>query len=140
MPDLVMFPHGDLHIALHGVGAAGTPDLFVFVFDRKRQPSGDPDPIFDLGPAVTGLCSIDFFAPFDAVGHRFDNVPVFDPSLGRITATTPGVYLFELRYLDQSLVGRLQVHERINAWWFGNQSITNALHPTFAYSQPSIYA
>jgi hypothetical protein len=65
---------------------------------------------------------------------------VFDPSLGRITATTPGVYLFELRYLKSALVGRLQVHDRIHAWWFGNQSITTAVHPTLAFSQPSIYA
>src|SRR5262249_744322 len=49
-------------------------------------------------------------------------------------------YLFELRYLDNSLAGRLQVHDRINAWWFGNQSITTAVHPTLAFSQPSIYA
>jgi IgA Peptidase M64 len=140
MADLVMFPHGDLHIALHGVGEGGTPDLYVFVFDRKQRPPGDPDPSFDMGAPITGLCTIEFFAPFNAVGHRFDNLPVFDPSLGRITATTAGVYLFELRYWDQSLVGRLQVHERINAWWFGNESITTALHPSIAYSQPSIYA
>ena len=28
MADLVMFPHCDLHMALHGVGSGGTPDLF----------------------------------------------------------------------------------------------------------------
>ena len=139
MADLVMFPHADLHIALHGVGGGGTPDLTIFVFERRGRPAGDPDPSLVLFP-VTGLCTIDFLAPFNAVGHRFDNLPVFDPSINRITATTPGVYLFELRYLNQALVGRLQVHERINAWWFGNQSITTAVHPTLAFSQPSIYA
>jgi IgA Peptidase M64 len=139
MADLVMFPHADLHIALHGVGGGGTPDLTIFVFERKPRPAGDPDPSLILAP-VTGLCTIDFLAPFNAVGHRFDNLPVFDPSINRITATTPGVYLFELRFGDQSLVGRLQVHDRINAWWFGNQSITTAVHPTLAFSQPSIYA
>jgi hypothetical protein len=139
MADLVMFPHADLHMALHGVGGGGTPDLTIFVFERRPRPAGDPDPSLVLFP-VTGLCTIDFLAPFNAVGHRFDNLPVFDPSINRITATTPGVYLFELRYLDQALVGRLQVHDRINAWWFGNQSITTAVHPTLAFSQPSIYA
>ena len=138
MADLVMFPHCDLHMALHGVGSGGTPDLFVFGFLPKPRPA--PDPSLDMGIAVTGLCTMEFFAPFNAVGHRFDNLPVFDPSIGRITATTPGVYLFEFRHGDDAVVGRLQVHDRIHGWWFGNTMLTIAVDPILAYTQPSIYA
>ncbi len=140
MGDLVLFPHCDMHMALHGVGSGGTPALNVFAFLRKPRPPGDPDPSLDMGLPVTGLCTMEFFAPFNAVGKRFDNLPVFDPSLNLITATTPGVYLFEFRHGDDAVVGRLQVHESIHGWWFGNTVLTTAVHPTLAYTQPSIYA
>ncbi|MGC5567826.1 hypothetical protein ACPYPG_33980 [Streptomyces sp. FR-108] len=77
-------------------------------------------------------------APHNTPGQRFDNLPTVDPS-GKVVATHPGVYLFQIRLGDEYIVGRLQVHQQIVAWWFGNDSITTAKHE-IAHAQPSIYA
>jgi hypothetical protein len=137
VPDIVLFPHCDLHVALHG-----TPDLFVRVMLRRNKQPGDPDqdPMSFMLVPVTNQCVFEFFAPFNAVGSRLNNVPSIDANTGRVTATTPGVYLFQVRVSGHYLVGRLQVHDAILGWWFGNSSITTAVDTRFAHAQPSIYA
>jgi hypothetical protein len=136
--DLVLFPHCDMHVAL-----TGTPPLRVVVNDRTFDPA-KPDR-YGLSN-VTGQCTFEFFAPHNEVGNRiFDGLPKID-STGLVTASTPGVYLFQARWGAAYIVGRLQVHNQIIAWWFGNDSITTALdvgtaaNPGIAHAQPSIYA
>jgi IgA Peptidase M64 len=136
--DLVLFPHCDLHVVL-----TGAPALRVSVHARTFDP---------MHPAqynlvnITGEFTFDFFAPHQPTGHRFEGLPKVDRNTGLVTATTPGVFLFQARRAHDYIVGRLQVHREIKAWWFGNDSITTALdvgtttHPGIAHAQPSIYA
>ncbi|MFA1550096.1 hypothetical protein [Actinomadura chokoriensis] len=136
IPGIVLFPHCDLHMAL-----AGTPPLLLRVFDRIRDPANARRyKLTELLPAPTVPYEVDFFAPHNVAGHRFDDLPVFDRATRRVTAAKPGVYLFQVRRGQFYQVGRLQVHNQILAWWFGNDSITTALDPAFAHAQPSIYA
>ncbi|WP_410584561.1 hypothetical protein [Amycolatopsis sp. lyj-108] len=129
---MVFFPHGDLHVA-----RTGTPPLKVSfhaqVFDDTK-----PDR-YQLSE-VTKDCVFDFFAPHKPVGHRFDGLPSINPATGIVTPGDPGVFLFQVRWGTVYLVGRLQVHEGITAWWFGNDSITTALDTEFGHAQPSLYA
>ncbi|WP_344586510.1 M64 family metallopeptidase [Actinomadura vinacea] len=83
---------------------------------------------------------VDFFAPHNKTGQRFKFLPSFDPDTRVVTATTLGVYLFQVRLVRQYIVGRLQVHSELEDWWFGNDSITTALDPPRAHALPSIYA
>ncbi|GAA2430346.1 hypothetical protein GCM10010191_49880 [Actinomadura vinacea] len=135
--DMLLFPHCDMHVALDG------PALRVAVNVRTSD-TADPGR-YGLAD-VTDRCTFEFFAPHNQVGHRFDGLPEIDPATGRVTAATPGVYLFQARWEHGYIVGRLQVHNKITAWWFGIDSITTALDvgtaasPGIAHAQPSIYA
>ncbi|MFE3879178.1 hypothetical protein ACFXPX_32845 [Kitasatospora sp. NPDC059146] len=131
--DLVLFPHCDLHMAL-----AGTPPLTLTLATRtERTPATGG---FDVVPVPSSACDVEFFAPFNAKGHRFDGVPTYRKDTGVVTATTPGVFLFQAHTGGQYLVGRLQVHRSVVGWWFGNDSLTTALDSTVAHAQPSLYA
>nr|WP_243725555.1 M64 family metallopeptidase [Actinomadura rubrisoli] len=131
--DLVLFPHCDVHAVLDGA-----KPLTLKVFRRRRHESNprryrlDPNPVTD---AV-----YEFMAPHRDPGKRFDGLPTVDPATGQVTATEPGVYLFQIRAGDDYIVGRLQVHNRIMNWWFGNNSITTALDPEIYHAQPTLYA
>jgi hypothetical protein len=138
--DLVVLPHCDLHVSL-----ANAPQLRLQVFSRRDGANpGDP---YILGD-ITSACQFDFFAPDLAVGHRFDNLPTVAPATGLVTATTPGRYLFQVRFTTgvapnqatRSIVGSLQVHADVLAWWFGCSSITTAVDATVGHALPSIYA
>jgi len=134
LPDIVLYPHCDLHIALNG------PPLRVRVDFRPNKTAADPIPLaYSLNDA-TNLCTYEFFAPHSPVGTRLNNCPSIDPATGLVTATTPGVYLFQVTGLGRYIVARLQVHAQILGWWFGNASITTAVDSAFAHAQPSIYA
>jgi hypothetical protein len=130
--DLVLLPHCDLHVAL-----AGVPKLRMRVFHRLD--SADPK-LYTL-TEITNQCEFEFFAPFNAVGHRLDDLPTVTKATGDVTATKTGIYLFQVRFPVNStyLVGRMQVHSQLLDWWFGNDSITTAVD-TVAHAQPSIYA
>ncbi|MEV6849094.1 hypothetical protein [Actinoplanes sp. NPDC051411] len=84
-----------------------------------------------------------FLAPYLDTGHRLDNLPTAVQGASatsvRLTATTPGIYLFQIRLDQQYIVARLQVHRTIESWWFGAESITTA-QDQFAHAQPSIFA
>ncbi|GGQ54167.1 M64 family metallopeptidase [Kitasatospora griseola] len=132
-PDLLLFPHCDLHLAL-----TGAPPLTVTLATREvAVPMANGYTVTAVPP---GQCVFEFFAPFKDKGHRFDGLPTYDNTTGRITATTPGVFLFQAHVGTQYLVGRLQVHRSVVGWWFGNDSITTALDTTVAHAQPSLYA
>ncbi len=151
MPDPLFFvplPHSDIHVVM------GTPLKMDVQMAYLNVPT---DKHYTLGTMVNNTIgsqhfSIDvsFLAYHEAPGNRFANVPKVDPNTGDITATTPGVYLFQVKILQKigttgdpvpigSVVGRLQVHQGITDWWFGNKSITTAKHAV-AHAQPSIYA
>ncbi|GAA4368122.1 hypothetical protein GCM10023088_16730 [Actinomadura verrucosospora] len=129
-PDIVLFPHCDLHLAL-----SGAPPLTLQVFDRVVTAGG-----YTLTPIAPGAITVDFFAPHRPVGQRLlPPLPAYNSANGQVTAAQPGVYLFQVRRGRDYIVGRLQVHTSIVAWWFGNDSITTAVDAV-AHAQPSIYA
>ncbi|MFF0388156.1 hypothetical protein ACFYS8_05600 [Kitasatospora sp. NPDC004615] len=132
-PDLLLFPHSDLHMAL-----TGTPPLTLSLATRRVAVPATNG--FIITPVPPRQCTVDFFAPFNDKGHRFDGVPVYDNTTGVVTATTPGVFLFQAQTGGQYIVGRLQVHKSVVGWWFGNDSITTVLDTTLAHAQPSLYA
>ncbi|MFJ8438988.1 M64 family metallopeptidase [Kitasatospora griseola] len=132
-PDLLLFPHSDLHLAL-----SGTPPLTVTLATREEAVPATSG--FTVTPVPPAQCVFDFFAPFNAKGHRFEGLPTYDSTTGRISATTPGVFLFRASLGRQYIVGRLQVHRSVVGWWFGNDSITTALDTAVAHAQPSLYA
>lgn len=131
VPDIVLFPHCDLHVALHGA-----PALRLRVMLREADP-GTPGR-FRLTDMTAG-CTFDFFAPYNPVGSRLANLPTVNPGNGQVTATHTGIYLFAVQLGDHSLTARLQVHDTVLGWWFGNASITTAID-SVAHAQPSIYA
>jgi hypothetical protein len=137
IPDIVLSPHCDLHMALNGL----PPGLRLQLRVERREQHAPPDFSYNLEP-VTSQCEFDFFAPYQTLPtpHRLDNLPSVDPLTGFVTATTPGVYLFQVRFGAFYIVGRLQVHDTLLGWWFGHSSITAAVDPALAHTQPSIYA
>jgi hypothetical protein len=145
VPDIVLFPHCDLHLTKDGKTA-----LYLQVARRGIDPNDRRR--YRLVIVNTLDLDVKFFAPHKEVGTRLFALPVFDPGTGQVTATgsAPGVYLFRVQYLEPNpepgkppfhyIVGRLQVHKQILGWWFGNSSITTAKDTQFAHAQPSIYA
>jgi hypothetical protein len=131
LADLVVFPHCDMHVALHGA-----PNLRIRVFSRSPAADNRTYTLTD----VTSQCTFDFFAPYNAVGSRLQAFVAIDPATGAVTANAVGINLIQIRLNDQYIVARIQVHDTILGWWFGNGSITTALDNRFAHAQPSIYA
>ena len=137
--DLVLFPNSDLHVALNG-----TPPLHLRVFSRDPTAANTSYTLVN----VTSQCSFDFFAPYNAVGNRLQQFANIDPNIGLVTPVSVGTNFIQIRWADNTfnpplqhyIIARLQVHDRILGWWFGNTSITTARDNAVAHSQPSIYA
>jgi hypothetical protein len=140
--DLRVLPHLDLHMAI----SPGSPTLKLDVIRISESNAGATTFTVDSARAINPKIKdkFDFFAPHNAKGKRLDNLPTV--TNGVVSATTPGVYLFQVTVAAAnndrigSIVGRLQVHNKIEDWWFGNDSITTALDPAIGHSQPTIYA
>lgn len=131
MADLVLFPHCDLHLALHG-----TPALTIRVASRNLAADNMSYTLTD----VTSSCAFALFAPYNAVGTRLQQFVTIDPATGLVTPTAVGINLLQIRRGDSYILARIQVHDTILGWWFGNSSITTAKDATIAHAQPSIYA
>ncbi|QCX81968.1 IgA Peptidase M64 [Streptomyces sp. YIM 121038] len=131
--DLPVFPHLDLHLVL-----SGDLPLKIQVFSRTFTEAA-PQP-FVLTEQTQGS-TFHFFAPHHSVGDRLNRLPTVN-SQGVVTAQEPGVYLFQITVGGGFgvVVGRLQVHQEIEDWWFGNTSMTTAKDSKFAHAQPSLYA
>ena len=137
--DLVLWPHCDMHLVLEGTPPElpEPPRLMLKVFHRQPDPE-HPDE-YALND-VTADCTYEFFAPYETVGTRLDDLPTVDPHSGEVSAIKQGVFLLQIRFQDYYQIARLQVHRRILDWWFGNDSVTTAKDDGIAHAQPSIYA
>lgn len=132
MATLQVFPHCDIHLALNHPATKSINFVVVRV-------SGSNSP-FLLKPA-TASCTPHFFAPHEAVGNRINKSFVdINVNTGTITAIAVGTNLVILQTPTTYIVVRIQVHQDILAWWFGNESISTAVDNKYAHSQPSIYA
>jgi hypothetical protein len=134
-PDIVLFPHCDMHVALHGA-----PNLRLRVMSRTLDNSNLKYNLSD----VTSSCTFDLFAPYNAVGNRLQAFVTIDPATGTVTPLAVGINFvqvgYKYQYKDQYIVARIQVHDTMLDWWFGNTSITTAKDANIAHAQPSIYA
>ncbi|MCL4876369.1 MAG: hypothetical protein KJ064_06915 [Anaerolineae bacterium] len=129
--DIVLFPNCDIHVALHG-----TPPLNLRVATRELAADKMSYTLAD----VTASCAFDFFAPYNPVGNRLQPFVTIDPATGLVTPQAVGINLVQVRFGNHYLIARLQVHDTMQGWWFGNASITTAKDATVAHAQPSIYA
>jgi hypothetical protein len=153
----VLLPHSDMHMVLSGPPLK--MDVQMAFLKTPAKPTDPPDKHYTLGSVLNGKLdtssekfSIDvkFLAYHNAPPNRFADLPSVDPKTGLVTATSTGVFLFQVRIFRAigaetpqprwSVVGRLQVHQAMTDWWFGNNSITTAKHATIAHAQPTIYA
>lgn len=125
----------DIHLALDGLPAARR-ELTLRIFRGTFNAATDR---FVIEEVVTDL-EFDFF-PLNQGVVRFNN------ALRSLIPLAAGTVHMQVRYLDPArptvyhyLVARIQVHRRINGWWFGNNSLSVFRDPDVAHSQPSIYA
>ena len=132
--DMLLLPHADLHLVLDNPPAS----LKLALFNRFDDPANPKR--FATLPVPLASCEFEFMAPHADVGKRFDNVPSVNKTTGVVTAPAPGVFLFQIRFGHFYQVGRLQVHRRIQSWWFGSTSITTARDLTLGHALPSVYA
>src|SRR4051812_22580711 len=132
---IIIEPSCDIHMVLNGL-PAGKRDLKLHVFQ------GTPDPATNrfVIEAVAANLEFDFF-PLNQTVVRF-NIPSRS-----LTPLAAGIVYMQVRFLDPArqtqyhyLVARIQVHNRIDGWWFGNNSLSIFRDPDVAHSQPSIYA
>lgn len=126
---LRVFPHADMHLALNN--ANSIPFHVFSVFNNANS--------FSLTD-VTTTCTVRFLAPHNAVGSRLEQFVNINLNAQTITATKVGTNLVVVERGGEYIVVRIQVHQDILAWWFGNQKITVPLDVLHATSQPSIYA
>jgi hypothetical protein len=160
---IVVEPSCDIHLVLAPGFRRddGTPlnNLELRVFEADWN--GDT---YDLS-VITSNLEFDFFDPSastrsPAAGalpptidqNRINQAIVghaFNPATG-ISTLTPravGTVFLQVRYLDPDraaeyhyLVVRIQVHNEMNGWWFGNNSLSVYQDADFAHSQVSLYA
>ena len=89
---------------------------------------------------VTSSCTFDLFAPYNPVGSRLEQFVTINAATGDLTPTKVGINLVQVRRDSYYILARIQVHDTIQDWWFGNSSITTAKDANIAHSQPSLYA
>jgi hypothetical protein len=132
---ILLEPSCDIHLAMEGLPAAKRA-VALRVF------AGVPDAVASLFALQDVMVDPEFdFFPLDQAIVRFDN------ATRSLTPLTPGTVHMQVRYLDPVtpdlyfyVVARIQVHKKINGWWFGNTSLSVFKDNGMAHSQPSIYA
>jgi hypothetical protein len=133
MSQLIVFPHCDMHVALNQPATRALP----FRVFHQTLPGGSAT--YNLND-VTAACTYQVFAPYNPVGSRLTQFVTIDPAARTITGNQPGINLVVIQHNNRYIVVRIQVHDDVLGWWFGNSSITTALDAAVAHSQPSIYA
>jgi hypothetical protein len=136
--DIVLFPHCDMHVHLEN-----PPDLKISVWGRDLA---NDNKSYKL-EKITSLCDFDYFAPYEPIGNRLKRFVDIDRDggTGKVTPIDKGINLIQVRYRDirdnyHYIIARIQVHNKILSWWFGNSSITTAQDSKFAHAQPSLCA
>lgn len=130
---LLVLPHSDIHLAL------GNPALSSVEFKLLSQGVADGNghyPLSDRTATGTYLT----FSPHNATGDRLQSAVTVNAGTGTITADHLGTTFIVMKTAGAYIVVRVQVHQDIVGWWFGNDSLTTAIDPDFGHAQPSIYA
>jgi ribosomal protein S19 len=132
---LVVLPHCDIHLALDD---ASRSSVEFKVFRQLPADGSGHYPLSDLTSVGTYLT----FSPYEATGDRLDSHVTVTTAgnTGTITGDTIGTTFVVMKAGGMYTVVRVQVHQSMVGWWFGNASITTAVDPQFGHAQPSIYA
>lgn len=133
MTQLIVFPHCDMHLALQ------KPAAKVLPFRVFRQEPVAATGAYSLQD-VTASCTYRLLAPYKPVGQRLAATVTIDKAARTITADSLGINLVVIEFGGGYTVARIQVHDDILGWWFGNASITTGVDPAIAYSQPTLCA
>ncbi len=99
---------------------------------------------YELSPPGIPSIEFDFLAPYNPVppapgNNRLQRFVRIEPD-GTVTPLAVGTNLVQARMGQFYIIFRIQVHDRILGWWFGNTSMTVPLDQDIFHSQPSIYA
>ena len=111
-----VFPHCDMHLALNNP-ATSTLDFRVF----RSITQNDGTFVLD---DVTGDCSFQMLAPHNPVGNRLESFVTIDPTARTITADSLGTNLVIIQRQSTYITVRIQVHDDILEWFFGNAKMT----------------
>ncbi len=133
---LLVLPHCDIHLALDDVSRSSVE----FKLFRQRETDASAQlSLSDQTRAGTYLT----FSPYEATGSRLTTSHVTvttTGNIGTITGVSLGTTFIIMKAASRYIVVRVQVHQSMVGWWFGNTSITTAVDPDFGHAQPSIYA
>jgi hypothetical protein len=97
---------------------------------------------FTINPVAPGAIAVEFYP-------ATQNLVQYDAHSGELTPQHAGEVFMQVAYPDAGattpdrhhfVVARIQVHDTMNGWWFGNNSLSVFMDPVLAHSQPSIYA
>ncbi|OUL32313.1 hypothetical protein BV375_09655 [Nostoc sp. 106C] len=93
---------------------------------------------YDLND-VTNQCIFTYFSPYNSVGSRLNSV-VNIASNGLITPTDLGITFIHISVNSLYIVARIQVHDRLEGWWFGTPGLTVPKDDQIPHTQVTIYA
>jgi hypothetical protein len=97
---------------------------------------------FTINAVPPGAIAVEFYP-------AAQNNVQYDAHTGLLTPQHAGEVSMQVVYPDpgnntpdrhHSIVARIQVHDTMNGWWFGNNSLSVFMDPVLAHSQASIYA
>jgi hypothetical protein len=122
-------------------------NLKLTVFEGKWQPPQGSSPRnsrdFKIDPVTDpNRITIDFYP-------NTQNIVAYDPPSGELRPLNAGEVFMQVRLADLEqgspdghhyVVARIQVHDTMNGWWFGNNSLSVFRDDVLAHSQVSLYA
>lgn len=121
-------------------------NLRLTVFEGNWQaPQNNPPRVsrdINIDPVALDRVVVDFYP-------AALNIVQYDQATGELRPQNTGEVFMQVRVADpvpnvpdrhHSIVARIQVHDTMNGWWFGNNSLSAFLDPVLAHSQVSIYA
>ncbi len=144
---LIVLPHCDIHLALDDASRSSVE----FTLFRQLEVSGSDQ--YQLNN-LTGAGTYLTFSPYEPTGDRLNSHVTVTTvgNTGTITGDSLGTTFIVMKAQAMYIVVRVQVHQSMAGWWFGNGepntavvpntdgSITTAVDPNFGHAQPSIFA
>lgn len=127
---LLVLPHWDIHLALDD---ASRSSVDFKLFHQVEIPNADQYLLSDL----TSVGNYLTFSPYEATGSRLDSHVTVNiaGNIGTITGDSIGTTFIVMKGGGMYTVVRVQVHQSMVGWWFGNPSITTAVDPNVGHAQ-----
>lgn len=140
---LLVLPHCDIHLALDD---ASRSSVEFKLFRQRETDAAAQLTLEDVTGEGTIADNYLTFSPYEATGSRLNShvtvTTAGNPGTmtGTITGDSLGTTFIMMKAQSRYIVVRVQVHQSMVGWWFGNSSITTAVDSDFGHAQPSIYA